>query len=538
MAILKTYRIELVALTMLVSALSLAAFGLISWRIIYQEKQSQVDLRLESAAGRYAAQIFTKGHPPRRDAMFIADNMDEINQSSIGMAIIHYRDGLRWSNKAWPDGIKLFNYREEVLELTRLPEDAPGESGRPRPRLSETPPGERERQRPRLSENANESRERPRPRFLPREEEFDSNDISADQGRPLPNKGRPEGLIGYQQTRFETITLNNEHIRMLILPADRTVMLFALNLSQIESEMKETSKAFYLALPLAVLLSGIGAFLLAGRALGPVRKLSKSAQSVNARGLDHRIEKNREHLEFSRLIDVYNAMLDRLEKSFTQAKRFSADAAHELNTPLTILHGHLDDAIQSASAGSPDQERYVMLMEEVTLLRDIVDKLLMLSKADGGRLRIDLKPVEFSTLVESVLEDAEVMADHLSFAISIDLGLEVNGDAQLLRQLVLNLLSNAIKYNREKGIVSVRLTSNSDEVVLSMTNTGEQIPNDKAEQLFERFYRVDSARNRKKQGLGLGLSLAREIAVAHNADLILAENVKDRITFELRMKIA
>ena len=268
----------------------------------------------------------------------------------------------------------------------------------------------------------------------------------------------------------------------------------------------------------------------------PVRLITGIAEKITAQGLDQRIPVAKADAEFLRLIRVINGMLNRLERGFQQAVRFSADAAHELQTPLTILQGMLDDAVRHSAPGSAEQQRSSELLEEVQGLKVIIRKLLILSRADAGRLDISYEPVNMTVLVESVLEDAEIMAPHLRIEQRIRPGLTVQGDPQLIRQVVQNMVSNGIKYNlRENGLLRCYLSRKSGAVRFRVVNTGPAIPPNRRKRIFDRFYRVDRSRSNRVPGSGLGLALALEITRAHKGRLVLDPPADGLISFTLSL---
>jgi two-component system, OmpR family, heavy metal sensor histidine kinase CusS len=228
-------------------------------------------------------------------------------------------------------------------------------------------------------------------------------------------------------------------------------------------------------------------------------------------------------------------MLERLEKSFGQAVRFSADAAHELQTPLTILQGELDEAVQHAPVGSEEQRRYSGLLEEVQRLKAIVQKLLILARADAGRLELRLEAMDLSALIESAAEDASAIAPHLQIEKQIVPGVSVNADSDLMGQVIRNLTSNAAKYNHENGVIRFKVSVRDNKAYVTISNTGIPIPAKDHEKIFDRFYRVDQSRSKTVSGSGLGLSLAREIVHAHRGDLRLDSDSGNLISFTLSL---
>jgi signal transduction histidine kinase len=177
----------------------------------------------------------------------------------------------------------------------------------------------------------------------------------------------------------------------------------------------------------------------------PVNKLNAATQRVTADDLRKRIPVQGEDQVFAELIQVFNRMLERLERSFQQAQRFSADAAHELKTPPAIRQGQLERAMAQAGDGSPLQASLSSVLDEVRRLSTISRKLLIRSQADAGRLRVHAEPFDMNTALQDLLEDTRMLAPHLQVSDEVQTGLWVEGDASLLRQILHNLISNAIK---------------------------------------------------------------------------------------------
>jgi len=255
---------------------------------------------------------------------------------------------------------------------------------------------------------------------------------------------------------------------------------------------------------------------------------------VTALHLDKRVPGEKADREFRQLIDIINDMLGRLETSFQQAVRFSADAAHELKTPLTILQGQLEAAMQSAPDGSGDQRTYKESLDEVQRLKSIIRKLLLLAQADSGRLPLNIQPVDFSQMIDNLVEDIGILNPELEVVAEIQPGIKIQADADLLGQVIQNLASNAVKFSQDESPITLTLTANG-KVEFTITNCGQTIAAKDREKVFERFYRTDKAHSRKTDGTGLGLSLAREIALAHSGSLELMDSAEDATTFRLAL---
>jgi signal transduction histidine kinase len=320
--------------------------------------------------------------------------------------------------------------------------------------------------------------------------------------------------------------------RMALARIDIAHIAIAVNAQAIEADMRGIRNAFLLSLPLALLLTGLASWAFAHRAMTPIDKLARATRSVTASGLDQRIPSTGEDREFVALIELFNRMLGRLQRSFHQAHRFTADAAHELKTPLAIVQGQLERAINQTE-GRAIQTTLTSILDEVRRLSVISRKLLLLSQADAGHMAIFREPVDLSKVLEELLEDTRMLAPQLRLEADIQPGLMIEADASFLRQVLHNLISNAIKYNVEGGwirIDSVRL-ARSVEVLVSNASIGITPAN--RTRLFERFFRADQAHSRKIEGVGLGLSVSREIARAHGGDLTLKGESKGSVQFSL-----
>lgn len=403
---------------------------------------------------------------------------------------------------------------------------------------------------------AREGRPPPGPWGAPRREELDGLDVApqggsgsnrlpaADQA-PLPaaRPGPPP------VSRVATLPAARGQWHLGLASTGRARIAVGVHSSVIDGDMAGIRNGFLAALPLALLLVGAGSWLFSRRALRPLRALTDAAREIGAEGLDQRLAAAGADPEFAELIIVFNHMLERLERSFRQARRFSADAAHELKTPLAILQGQLERAIAQADTGSAMQAELVSILDEVRRLSTISRKLLLLSQADSGRLALHREAFDLSACLEELLEDTRMLAPALAVRGEIPPNLVVEADAQLLRQVLHNLISNAIKYNvadpntpppagAERGWVSISAQSTGGPpagVEITVANASGGISRGARERLFERFYRGDPARNRQVDGVGLGLSLSREIARAHGGDVLLLEAGAGQVVFALRL---
>ncbi len=310
------------------------------------------------------------------------------------------------------------------------------------------------------------------------------------------------------------------------------------DLGATKAEVKAALKqALKLVIPLAVVLTGLGAWLLSALTMRPVNRLRDAMTDVNQRALDRRLSSQGEDREFKVLIDAYNTMLARLQASFQQASRFSADAAHELKTPLTILQGRIEQALTQAE--QPEiQAELSELLDEVGRLSTITRKLLLLSQADAGWLALQRQTIDMSAMLDEIVGDAHMLLTQQSLSSEIDRQLTLTGDSVLLRQLLNNLISNAVRYCQPGAWIEVTANQLPGRIQVIFSNATHPIAQEDRTRFFDRFYRVDAAHNRRIDGHGLGLSLAREIARAHGGDLLLLETTLERVTLQLTLPLA
>lgn len=344
------------------------------------------------------------------------------------------------------------------------------------------------------------------------------------------------GLLFSKLPRFRTVRTASARWRIGVLgDADQRLVL-GLDLAGVQAELNRMRNGFLFALPPALALVGLGGWWVAGRAVRPLRSIVRTAGQVTARGLDQRIPSSDEDPEIARLIGVLNGMMERLEQSFRQAIRFSADASHELKTPLAVMQGELENALQAAPDGSREQQVYARLLEETDRLKTITRSLLLLARADAGQLPLGREGFSLSEETEDLVEDARVLGAERGLRVeaAIDPGVRIEADRALLRQAVSNLIDNAIKYNEPGGTVRLALAGGAPDIRLSVSNTGPGIAAADHARIFDRFFRSDAARaGGGGDGAGLGLSLAAEIVRAHGGTLRLMRSVPGETTFRM-----
>jgi heavy metal sensor kinase len=279
--------------------------------------------------------------------------------------------------------------------------------------------------------------------------------------------------------------------------------------------------AFFVGVVPAILVGGW----IAGRALEPVdRMITEVREITDGRSLHRRVAVPMERDELGRLAETLNQMMTRLERSFAALRRFTADASHELKTPLTVVRAGVERAITRPDMPPETLAALEETLQEVNRMTELLDSLLTLARADEGRAELHREPVDLRDILEEAGETGELLAEHAGVGIEIRMPPDpvmVSVDRSRVRQLALNLIENAVKYTPRGGQVSVELGSNGGRAVFTVADTGIGIAPGDLSHVFDRFWRADSARTRtsERAGTGLGLAICKWIAEAHGGTI-------------------
>ena len=284
---------------------------------------------------------------------------------------------------------------------------------------------------------------------------------------------------------------------------------------------------------LLALLGGVATYFISGHALKPIGKFSDKIEEVQAQNLaDSRIEENNVK-ELNQLSVSYNKMLERLSDAFDIQRQFTANAAHELRTPLSLMQIQLDSYNSNPHPGNDaDTEQTIkMVTEQNDRLGKMVKTLLDMSELQT--IARD-EEIAIAALVEEVIADLEPLAQEkgINLIEKCDNVLLMGSDI-LIYRLVYNLVENAIKYNFSDGTVTVTATQQNSQLHLTVEDTGNGIPEELKERIFEPFFRLDKSRSRELGGVGLGLALVREIVRVHNGSILFKNNANSCTTFEV-----
>ena len=307
--------------------------------------------------------------------------------------------------------------------------------------------------------------------------------------------------------------------------------------------LREFLATILIVAPLIIGASIGGAYVIAGRAVEPVGRMINEVEAISdGRSLHRRLPVETTGDELARLGATLNAMIARLETSFAALRRFTADASHELKTPLAVLRADVERAMHSSPTSTEHLVALEEALQETTRMADLVDSLLTLARADEGRFDLFREALPLEPLVHDVFETAVILGEHSGLHVSLPTveGAVVLGDRLRLRQLFLNLVTNAIKYTPRGGSVELTLKRRDGEVQFSVRDTGIGIAAADLPYIFERFWRADRARSRlsERGGFGLGLAISQWIAQAHGGSLTVQSRLHRGSTFTVSLPIA
>ncbi len=330
---------------------------------------------------------------------------------------------------------------------------------------------------------------------------------------------------------YETLPLRDTAIMMRVYTLPLEGYPLALQVGVSLAEVNATQALIFWmiasALLLTVLLGAGSGLFLASRALIPIHAITRIARQIGERDLTQRITLNRVDDELGQLALTFNTMLDRIERAFQHQQRFTADAAHELRTPLSIMHIGVEVILSQERTPAEYRAALDSIQEEVRRLTALTVGLLTLARADSHRLTLHRDLVDFSMLIRTVIDQIAPIAEHKNIDIQRDILPEVRleADEERMIQLALNLIENAVKYTPEGGLITVTLTQTSGQVRLTVADTGTGIPPEHLPHIFDRFYRMDRSRSRDNGGFGLGLAIAQHIVQLHGGEITVVSQV-------------
>jgi heavy metal sensor kinase len=305
------------------------------------------------------------------------------------------------------------------------------------------------------------------------------------------------------------------------------VILVAHDLGELDEVLERLSLILLALMPVALLAAGAGGYALAGRALAPVDQITRAASQISERDLAGRLPVGTKD-ELGRLATTFNALIERLQQAIERQRQFTADASHEFRTPLAVIRAVASQKLMRRRSAEEYEEALRQIDEAAGYMSKLAAHLLTLARADAGQVLLEQERLDLTELLEHVAGQVGE-ASGRSIPVHAPGAVSVLGDPMRLTELFLNLLENAAKHTPPDGTVEVRVGSDGSNVTVEVRDTGVGIPPEHLPHVFERFYRVDTARAREEGGAGLGLAIARWIADLHGGG-IRAESESGRGT--------
>lgn len=360
--------------------------------------------------------------------------------------------------------------------------------------------------------------------------------VSAGEGTDALNAAL-QGEERFETTRSDT----GERFRLLAQPVIEKgklvgAVLVGRSTADVDDLLGRMRELGMLGMLFGLLVAWAGGSFLASRALRPVDDVRRAAEQIGAEDLSLRLPTPASEDELGRLTSAFNRMIERLERSFAQQQRFTADASHELRSPLAAIRSLAEVALSSPRDAVYARRVFASICGESERLTHLVESLLVLARADQGQ-PLTVRSVEVNDILLDAAERVSAVSReqgvHLSVVTADDE--QLVGDSDWLTQLLVNLLHNAIRHTPRGGRVTLSAQRTRDAIVLRVADTGDGIAPEHLPRIFDRFYRADAARSRATGGFGLGLAICQWIVKAHHGELTVTSVVGRGTTFEARL---
>jgi heavy metal sensor kinase len=358
-------------------------------------------------------------------------------------------------------------------------------------------------------------------------------------GVPVDEDAKAEALAG--DTNFSTYSGSDEPLGIVTTPVtDAGRVVGVLQVGSSRGDTDEVLQTVVLALaiagPLVLLFASLGGYWLAGRALRPVVAITTLAATLDANDLDARIDLDLRDDELGRLASTFNGMLDRIQHAFDRQRQFTGDAAHELRTPLALMRSEVDLALSRERMAREYRRALEGIDGDIDRMTGLVTALLTLARSDSGQLELQLSQFELDRTIGLLLDDYGQRGREMGIELVNEAEpVTIEADEDLLIQMVTNLLDNALAHTPEGGRVSVGCREVEGSALLWVEDTGSGIPVDDQERIFDRFYRVETGRDRARGGAGLGLSIVKSIVDAHSGSIELRSAPAEGTRVEVRL---
>lgn len=294
-----------------------------------------------------------------------------------------------------------------------------------------------------------------------------------------------------------------------------------------------------ISIPILILLAGFGGYWITKKAFKPLEEMNRAVNEIKeGKDLSQRIHLSGAKDEIHGLADTFNGMFERLETSFENEKQFTADASHELRTPTSVIISQAEYALTQLDHPAEVKEALQSILRQSTKMSELINQLLQLARTDQKNASIQYELFDMSELTEIVAEEMRELADENGSSVEIDIQpeLKIEADQTLLMRLLMNLMMNGISYNKENGYVKIKLYEDGNDIVGEVSDNGIGIAEREQEKIWDRFYRIDSARTSRENGnAGLGLSMAKWIVEKHHGTITVKSQIGKGSMFQFRL---
>lgn len=360
------------------------------------------------------------------------------------------------------------------------------------------------------------------------------------QDTVLPLPAAPTAL---EAPSFRDLSVGDRHWRVLSVaangPGECLTIQIGRSLESYHQESRALLATFLLLGPVTLLIAVGGGYVLARRALAPVDHITRTAKQISADRLSQRIEVPNRGDELGALAATLNEMIERLERSFADMQRFTADAAHELRTPLAVIRSEAEIALRTSRTPEEYSRALEGVLEETTRLANIADQLLFLCRQDAGLTAPLREDVDVDALLRQVVANMQPVAvdKHVDMELTAATPCGLVSDSGLLRRVLYNLIDNAVKYTPSSGQVTVQSAVENECLTITVADTGIGVAPEHLPHIFDRFYRADPARERDGSGAGLGLSICRSIVQRLGGNIHMDSQVGTGTRVQVRLPL-
>jgi heavy metal sensor kinase len=337
---------------------------------------------------------------------------------------------------------------------------------------------------------------------------------------PISENGRQLSL-----KEFEGITYHLYETSVNVFSDNNNTELYYIHTGQsviyIERILHKIRVLLLLLVPIILLFAGIGGWYLTKRALKPIADITGTARDISLYHLNHRLPLPHSDDELSQLVKTLNSMFDRIEKGVHNIQQFTADASHELRTPITAMRGEIEVILRRIRSPQEYSETLHSSLQELQWMEKMINDLLLLSRADAGELRLNLEKCNLTELITDCYQTQKLLAQKKNISVKLSLPEKIDAflDSYRIKQVICNLLGNAVKYTQENGKISISAENDETNIRITISDNGQGIEEKELPLIFNRFYRADKSRSIETYSSGLGLSICKWIVEAHNGKI-------------------